>query len=241
MSETTVMPFYSIRNLYNAFLMHSVGFPIVLAGLHIIYDCPTEGLSPITFPLAESVTSATDNLGTIVCRIGLFHPILYVNIVVLFLVCGVFWFLSLIQKSTWLIDPYWTILPPMIAAFYHYHPFSQGDETRGTATILLTMLWSVRLTHSYFRRENFRFGAREDWRFEEMRKTNPNNFWWQSFFSAYVSQQVLLVGVTLPLWAVNFHHGPEFGAADMISLGCCMLALLISNVSDRQLRTFMLR
>lgn len=135
-----------------------------------------------------------------------------------------------------------------------------------------------RLTHSYFRREGFRFGAREDWRFEDMRKKDPENFWWQSFvsslliiciriiflciyyslynyltyaithfpslptqFLAYLSQHLLLVGITLPLWAVNFFPGREFGFPDYLSLGCCMVGLMVSNVADRQLRIFMVR
>lgn len=56
--------------------------------------------------------------------------------------------------------------------------------------IVLTWVWSIRLTHNYFRREKWRWGAREDWRFNDMRKEYGKNWWWISFFAVYVSQQV---------------------------------------------------
>lgn len=60
-------------------------------------------------------------------------------------------------------------------------------------------------------------------------------------FLAYLSQHILLVGITLPLWAVNFHPGPLFDFPDYLSLVSCMVGLMISNVADRQLRIFMVR
>lgn len=57
------------------------------------------------------------------------------------------------QDSTWLIDPYWTLIPPMIGAFYWAHPGASPDPTRSLVVTTLLWVWSTRLTHSYFRRE----------------------------------------------------------------------------------------
>ena len=166
-------PFFGRKNIVNAILMHSVAAPIVFLGFHVIYDCPREGLLPITLPLSESLSSS---LSELTCRVGLFHPIAFVNIVMFFLVCVLFWLISLVQRSTWLIgtsivaffswisicnyrhpilylfstfliffaDPYWTIIPPLIASFYHFHPMAQGEHNRATLSFWLTLLWSVR-------------------------------------------------------------------------------------------------
>lgn len=49
-----------------------------------------------------------------------------------------------------MVDPYWTIIPPLTAAYYHYHPLARGETNRGAATFWLTMLWSIRcVTFSY--------------------------------------------------------------------------------------------
>ena len=94
--------FTAQKNIVNAILMHSVAAPIVFVGFHVLYDCPMEGLSPITFPLTESLQSV-GSLSELTCRVGLFHPIIFVNIVMFFFVCVLFWLLSILQKSTWLI------------------------------------------------------------------------------------------------------------------------------------------
>ena len=176
-------PYFGRKNIVNAILMHSVAAPIVFLGFHVIFDCPREGLLPISLPLMESLSTVT-SLSELTCRVGLFHPIAFVNIVMFFLVCVLFWLISLVQKSTWLIgtsivvylfmkeqmpltpshylsllffqrfqifffliffaDPYWTIIPPLIASFYHFHPMAQGEHNRATLSFWLTLLWSVR-------------------------------------------------------------------------------------------------
>src|SRR5690348_4598097 len=47
-------------------------------------------------------------------------------------------------------------------------------------------------------------GEREDWRFTEYRAQYKKYWWWLSFFLVYVSQQVLLVGISLPLYSIYF-------------------------------------
>jgi steroid 5-alpha reductase family enzyme len=59
-------------------------------------------------------------------------------------------------------------------------------------------------------------------------------------FAAFVSQQPMLVGITLPLWAVNFHHGPRFGTVDIVATALCLTGMTISYFADTQLREFML-
>lgn len=118
------------------------------------------------------------------------HPIALANALFFVNVDILFWVISLLQNSTWLIDLYWTVLPVMMAHYYSSHPYSQTNLWRSRIVIILTWVWSIRLTHNYFRREEWQWGAREDWRFADMRKIYPNNWWWMSFFVVYVSQQV---------------------------------------------------
>lgn len=50
---------------------------------------------------------------------------------------ALFWLIALIQKTTWLIDPYWTIIPVMIHAFYAGHPLAHSDPWRAFAASAL--------------------------------------------------------------------------------------------------------
>jgi hypothetical protein len=52
------------------------------------------------------------------------HPLAAVNLLFFVNVTVGFWALGLLQRSFWLIDPYWTILPPLIGAFYQCHPLA---------------------------------------------------------------------------------------------------------------------
>lgn len=81
-----------------------------------------------------------------------------------------------LQHSTWLIDPYWTLAPPLLAAFWLAHPAAKCCTARQLVSTALLLLWAVRLTHSYFRREQWRFGQREDWRYSDMKR--HVGAWW---------------------------------------------------------------
>jgi steroid 5-alpha reductase family enzyme len=58
--------------------------------------------------------------------------------------------------------------------------------------MILIWVWSIRLTHNYFRREKWEWGKREDWRFSDMRKQYGKHWWWISFFAVFLPQQVHL-------------------------------------------------
>lgn len=104
-----------------------------------------------------------------------------------------YWFcLSLIVIGLFqMIDLYWTVIPVLLVHYFATHPLAECNSWRSRLVIFLTWVWNVRLTHSYFRRERWQFGAREDWRFSDMRLQYGKNWWWVSFFAVYLSQQVI--------------------------------------------------
>lgn len=95
-------------------------------------------------------------------------------------------------KILQMIDVYWTVIPVMLVHYFASHPLGHYNKLRSMIVVILTWIWSIRLTHNYFRRENWEWGAREDWRFNDLRKQYGKRWWWLSFFSVYVSQQVIL-------------------------------------------------
>ena len=107
------------------------------------------------------------------------HPLILVNWLFFVNVTIGFWIISLFG-STWvsapftpawhasasvlqlngpavqLIDPYWTLAPPLICHFYRasllHGTFGSARQLIATA---LLWVWNIRLTHSYFRRLGF--------------------------------------------------------------------------------------
>lgn len=102
----------------------------------------------------------------------------------------------------------------------------------------LVLFWSQRLTRSYFRREGWEIGRREDWRFEDMRRKAGRNWWWQSFFLVYISQQLMLMGLTLPLYAISTTSAPGKAWLDTLAAAICLSGILIADQADSQLFKF---
>ena len=108
--EMTSLPFFDRKNIFNLCLVHLVAVPIIFLGLHVLYECQSTSLLPISFPILESLES-TKTLSDLTCRVGLHHPLIFVNIIIFFFVCVVFWIISIYQNSTWLIgESEWCVL-----------------------------------------------------------------------------------------------------------------------------------
>ncbi|XP_010241075.1 PREDICTED: uncharacterized protein C594.04c [Nelumbo nucifera] len=168
------------------------------------------------------------------------HPLLLANLLFFFNVNVLFWLISLIQSSHWMIDLYWTVIPVMLAHYYATYPSARYNIWRSTIVIFLTWVWSIRLTHNYFRREKWEWGAREDWRFTDMRKRYVKHWWWLSFFAVYVSQQVFLIGICLPMYSVHSVEKP-WNVWDSIATIVCMCGITVAYFADTQLHDFVTR
>jgi steroid 5-alpha reductase family enzyme len=103
-----------------------------------------------------------------------------------------------------LVDSYSTFIPAMTGYFYGTHLHAKGDPLGSRIAMTLLWIWSARLTYAYFRRENWQWGEREDWRFTQLRKQHPRHWWWMSFFAVYISQQVWPVLLFLHVTTVYF-------------------------------------
>ena len=114
-----------------------------------------------------------------VCETYNHHPLLYAAVLLLLNEGVYLWLLGLLQNSTWLIDIFWTLIPALMHHHYSMHtssryppftpPFSSSPALRSYISLALVYVWAVRLTHSYLRREEYQLGARDDWRFTELR------------------------------------------------------------------------
>ncbi|KAK8693686.1 hypothetical protein V6N13_071258 [Hibiscus sabdariffa] len=168
------------------------------------------------------------------------HPLLLANVFFFLNVNVLFWLIGFIQSSNWMIDLYWTVIPVLLLHYYATHPLAQFDPWRSKIVVVLTWLWSIRLNHSYFRREKWQWGAREDWRFADLRIHYGKHWWWISFFSVYVSQQIFLIGICLPLYVVHSVDKP-LSMWDFVAVGICLCGIAIAYFADTQLHHFMTR
>ena len=177
--------------------------------------------------------------GEACCSVAMGQPIAFANLLFFVNVSFGFWVVGLLQRSFWLIDPYWTLIPPLLGHFYQLHPNAHYNTTRSAIGLSLLWLWCIRLTHSYFRREEWKFGQREDWRYTKMAGDMPRAWWLVSFFAVGIAQQPMLIGIMLPAYTIHFVSSP-LGWVDALAIGFAISGLLTAWVSDNQLRRYML-
>lgn len=228
--DVSAWPVLGRRNLTNLLLLILAPLPAVAATRTLFGWFPPGAIPPD--PGLGAIASAD-----LVAAWLLHHPVATVNLLFFGNVCLGFFALALVQRSTWLIDPYWTLIPVWIAAFYALHPLASYDPFRLGIALAVLIIWSVRLTGNYFRRERWRFGLREDWRFARRRATS-RSFWWFQFFYVFLAQQALLVGLTLPCWAISFRDDP-IGVTDWGLAGLAIAGIVLAHFADSQLDAFM--
>ncbi|KAG9142260.1 hypothetical protein Leryth_007689 [Lithospermum erythrorhizon] len=167
------------------------------------------------------------------------RPFILANVLFFLNVNVMFWIIGLLQSSHWMIDVYWTVIPVLLVHFYSTHPLAQGKYNvwRSRIVVFLTWVWSIRLTHNYFRREDWQWGVREDWRFSDMRRQYGKSWWWISFFTVYVSQQVFLIGICLPLYVIHSADNP-LNIWDFVAIVVCLIGITIAYYADTQLHDF---
>lgn len=240
------------KNVFNALLMIAVAVPSIYWTHHLFSTCPIDN-KQLDIPNSVSWPEVSQSFTSLLplsqwsqkshwCQVAIYQPILYVNVIFFLNVCISFWIISLLQNSTWLIDPYWTIIPVMNAHYYFQHPLANSINARSLITMVLMWVWSFRLTHSYFRREEWNFGAREDWRFNKMKQDFPRIWWWLQFFACYLSQQLFLIGIALPVYPICAAQSAtsSLGLWDIVGFSLSIFGIVYAAFADTQLRQFMI-
>ena len=187
----------SAKNLSNALLCVVAILPSVAAAAYLYSRCDVEPTSTLSswfssppdvcgdcLPEASAACvratvaclANAESLEPSACALAMNAPVWLAHVLFFVNVSLGFWLVGLAQRSFWLIDPYWTIIPPLLGHLYHAHPRSE-PSIRADVCLFLVWVWSARLTHSYFRREDYKFGQREDWRYTDLARSSPRHWW----------------------------------------------------------------
>jgi steroid 5-alpha reductase family enzyme len=223
-------PLLGRDNLRNAALLILVPVPAVVT-VWLLFHWFPEGGIPAAPPWGQ--IEGRDEWAAFL----LHHPLLTLNLLYFAFANVQLWLIALVQRSSWLIDPYWTLLPLFIAGFYLAHPLAAPNAARLLLAWTVLLIWSARLTWNYFRRERWRCGFREDWRYSKMR-SERTGFWWEQFFVVHLAQHLMLVGLTLPFWAMSFRP-VGLAPLDAVFFALALLGIGIAHAADLQLDRFM--
>jgi steroid 5-alpha reductase family enzyme len=137
--------------------------------------------------------------------------------------------------NTSIYDPYWSVAPPLLAAYYASLSTAPSGA-RTIATLALVTAWSVRLTWNW--RRGWRGLAHEDWRYRDFRASTGRAYWLVSAAALHLFPTVQVFLGCVPLYFALARPSRGFGLADAAALAITGAAIAIEAIADQQLRRF---
>ena len=137
-------------------------------------------------------------------------------------------------------DPYWSVAPMVIAAYWALSPIFDGvDLLRQFVVLAFVCFWGTRLTFNFLR--GWGGLEHEDWRYADLREKNGRAFWFVSFTGIHFVPTILVYLGCLPFYAIFTAQDRPFGLLDGIAAAVTLIAIAFETVADHQLRRFVHR
>jgi len=209
--------------------------------------------TPITIPpfMANHYTKANSFLICIITyllAIGVavgtgfyFKHLSYLEIVAYGDIAGtlVVFILSVIFKNASLYDAYWSVKPPVIAAFYLIAPeVVDVNLVRQWLVFGLVLAWGVRLTWNWARK--WEGLGHQDWRYADLKEKTGKFYFFVNLTGIHFFPTLLVYLSCLPLYpAIGLDNQP-LGIFDFLGLVVATIGILFELIADNQLRAFTL-
>jgi len=142
---------------------------------------------------------------------------------------------SVRHDNSSLYDPYWSVAPVPIAAYWAWLA-PGGLDLRAGLVLLLVTAWAVRLTGNWVAR--WHGLSDEDFRYVEIRGRTGRLYWPASLVSIHLMPTAWVFLGMLPTWPALSRAGGPFGLLDLAAVAVTAGAIALEAVSDLQLRRF---
>jgi steroid 5-alpha reductase family enzyme len=133
-------------------------------------------------------------------------------------------------------DPYWSVAPIPIAAYW-VGSAPASPDLRAVLVLVLVTVWGVRLTANWVAR--WRGLGDEDFRYVEIRGKTGRLYWPASLVGIHLLPTAWVFLGLLAAWPALGARGRPFGVVDALALAVTVGGIVIETVSDRQLRHFL--
>ena len=188
----------------------------------------TKGLLTVLFAYTCAITLGFISLSFSVDLSNMLQ-IFIADIVATFII----YFFGVIYKNSSFYDPYWSVIPPIIAFYW----LAINDYVINTPTILLmtaVLFWSLRLTYNWMK--TWDGLHHEDWRYIDMRKNLGDNFEIVGNLGGIHFFPTFIVFFCCMPMGQNFMN--EYNWTIFVGFGLCIIGVLYEIISDRQLHNF---
>ncbi len=148
----------------------------------------------------------------------------------------IIWATGAVLMNASLYDPYWSVIPPVVALFWW--SLSGFDMDPGRIMMMLVVWWwAIRLTSNWAR--DWPGLHHEDWRYQEMRANNPKTYLLVSNLMGINMFPTLLVFLgMLPMWPVLAGDAGSNLLLDVVAFIIGIGAATIQLFADGQMRNF---
>ncbi len=145
---------------------------------------------------------------------------------------------SLGLNNSSMYDPYWSVAPALITAWWltQFGGVAGATAARQVLVTVLVLVWAARLTWNWLRRWNGL--ADEDWRYADYRRLGAG-YWPVSFLGFHMMPTVLVFVACLSLVPALSSGSRAFGILDVLAILVTAAAIAVEAGADRQLRRFL--
>lgn len=143
------------------------------------------------------------------------------------------WLFSIKAKDAGIVDRLWGLNFILLTLIY----FAQSQEIYWRHWLILVLLcvWGGRLSlHIHLRNR----GHDEDYRYQAMRKSHGNSFWWYSLFSVFLLQGFLAFLISAPILWIFVGKLTTFSIFDLVAILFWGIGFYFECVGDKQLKNF---
>ena len=131
-----------------------------------------------------------------------------------------------------LYDPFWSVVPPLIAVAW----WGDGQQGRQVAALVAVWAWGLRLTWNWA--SGWSGLGHEDWRYVELRGRHRGRYWAVSFGGIHLFPTAQVFLGCLPLWPI-MNSTKVYALEDALALLVLFGAIALEATSDWQLRRFL--
>ena len=133
-------------------------------------------------------------------------------------------------------DAYWSVAPPLLAAYFWAVAAPGTSGVRQLAVCALVAWWAVRLTYNWARGWS---GLRhEDWRYVDLRVSTGRAYWLVSFVGLHLMPTIQVFLGCLALYPALAVGTRPFGALDVVALLLTGGAIALEARADKELLRF---
>jgi len=163
------------------------------------------------------------------------HPI-WVALVADVAATGVVFGFSVSFDNSSFYDPYWSVAPAAIVAFWALWPVPlTGNPVRLGLVAVLVCLWGARLTWNWAR--GWSGLSHEDWRYRDIRTKTGRAYWPASLAGIHLFPTAVVFGGLVGLYPA-LTSARAFSLLDVAAAAVTLGAIIIEATADKQLLRF---